>query len=48
MMKLWAVNTMSFLSMASIAANLEKGLTIALLVTAIALNIKKFRDKDDR
>jgi len=44
-MRLWEVNTMSFLSLASMAANLEKGLTIALLITAIALNIKKFRDK---
>ncbi|MGX1930199.1 hypothetical protein [Flagellimonas sp. 2504JD4-2] len=46
-MKLWEVNTISLFSLGSLAVNVEKGLTILLLLTAIILNIKKFFDKND-
>ncbi len=44
-MKLWAVNSYSLFSLGSMMVHLEKGLTVVLLVTAIALNVKKFLDK---
>lgn len=44
-MKLWEVNIISLFSLGSLMVHLEKGLTVVLLVTTIALNVKKFLDK---
>jgi hypothetical protein len=48
MIKLWECNVFSLVGVASYLGNLESGLTILLLVTAIVLNIRKLFDKNDK